>query len=45
MHSVAEKVTAFVTRATAQAKRPSRLYQFDEKKYRTMTLRGYDFVF
>ena len=34
-----------MTRATAQAKRPSRLYQFDEKKYRTMTLRGYDFVF
>jgi 8-oxo-dGTP diphosphatase len=34
-----------MTPATAQAKRPSRLYQFDEKKYRTMTLRGYDFVF
>lgn len=34
-----------MTRATAKAKRPSRLYQFDEKKYRTMTLRGYDFVF
>jgi 8-oxo-dGTP diphosphatase len=33
------------TKASAKAKRPSRLYQFDEKKYRTMTLRGYDFVF
>jgi 8-oxo-dGTP diphosphatase len=32
-------------RSSERAKRPSRLYRFDEKKYRTLSLRGYDFVY
>lgn len=31
--------------SSERAKRPSRLYRFDEKKYRTLSLRGYDFVY
>ena len=33
------------TRSSTRAKRPSKLYQFDEKKYRTLSLKGYDFVY
>ena len=33
------------TRSSSRAKRPSRLYKFDEKKYRTLSLKGYDFVY
>ena len=32
-------------RSSAKAKRPSRLYMFDEKKYQTLTLKGYDIVY
>ncbi|MEY2752780.1 MAG: hypothetical protein RLZZ570_726 [Bacteroidota bacterium] len=32
-------------RSSARAKRPSRLYMFDEKKYQTLTLKGYDIVY
>jgi 8-oxo-dGTP diphosphatase len=32
-------------RSSAKARRPSALYRFDEKKYRSLTLRGYDFVY
>jgi len=32
-------------RSSERAKRPSRLYKFNEKKYRTLTLKGYDFVY
>jgi 8-oxo-dGTP diphosphatase len=32
-------------RSSERAKRPSRLYRFNEKKYRTLTLKGYDFVY
>jgi hypothetical protein len=33
------------TRSSSRAKRPSKLYKFDEKKYRTLSLKGYDFVY
>ena len=33
------------TRSSVRAKRPSKLYKFDEKKYRTLSLKGYDFVY
>ena len=33
------------TRSSIRAKRPSKLYKFDEKKYRTLSLKGYDFVY
>ena len=32
-------------RSSTKAKRPSRLYMFDEKKYQTLTLKGYDIVY
>ena len=32
-------------RSSERAKRPSRLYKFNEKKYRTLSLKGYDFVY
>jgi 8-oxo-dGTP diphosphatase len=32
-------------RSSPKAARPSRLYRFDEKKYRNLSLRGYDFVY
>jgi 8-oxo-dGTP diphosphatase len=31
--------------SSAKARRPSALYKFDEKKYRSLTLKGYDFVY
>lgn len=37
--------TGKVIRSGPTAKRPSALYKFDEKKYRTLTLKGYDFVY
>lgn len=33
------------TDPTSDVKKPSQLYMFNEKKYRKMTLKGYDFVF
>lgn len=32
-------------RSSPRAKRPSALFKFDEKKYRTLSLKGYDFVY
>lgn len=32
-------------RSSPRAKRPSALFRFDEKKYRTLSLQGYDFVY
>ena len=32
-------------KSSPQARRPAKLYKFDEKKYRTLTLRGYDFIY
>ena len=37
--------TGNMVRSSIRAKRPSRLYMFDEKKYRTLSLKGYDFVY
>ncbi len=37
--------TGKTVRSSPKAKRPSALFKFDEKKYRTMTLKGYDFVY
>jgi 8-oxo-dGTP diphosphatase len=37
--------TGNTVRSSAKAKRPSRLYMFDEKKYQTLTLKGYDIVY
>ncbi len=37
--------TEHFVRSSARARRPSALYKFDEKKYRSLTLRGYDFVY
>ncbi|PTM05975.1 MAG: NUDIX hydrolase [Bacteroidetes bacterium] len=37
--------TDHFVRSSAKARRPSALYKFDEKKYRSLTLRGYDFVY
>lgn len=31
--------------SSPKARRPAKLYRFDEKKYRGMTLKGYDFVY
>lgn len=33
------------TQSSPRARRPAKLYKFDEVKYRGMTLRGYDFVY
>jgi 8-oxo-dGTP diphosphatase len=32
-------------RSSERAKRPSRLYMFNEKEYRTLSLKGYDFIY
>ncbi len=37
--------TGKTVRSSPRAKRPSALFRFDEKKYQTMTLKGYDFVY
>ena len=37
--------TGKTVRSSPKAKRPSALFKFDEKKYMTMTLKGYDFVY
>lgn len=37
--------TGKTIRSSPRAKRPSGLFRFDEKKYRTLSLEGYDFVY
>ncbi|MDR9374167.1 MAG: NUDIX hydrolase [Schleiferiaceae bacterium] len=37
--------TGETIRSSPRARRPAALYTFDEKKYRTLSLRGYDFVY
>lgn len=37
--------TGKTVRSSPRAKRPSALFRFDEKKYRTLSLKGYDFVY
>lgn len=37
--------TGQTVRSSPRARRPAALYTFDEKKYRTLSLRGYDFVY
>jgi hypothetical protein len=37
--------TGKTMRSSARAKRPSALFRFNEKKYRNLSLSGYDFVY